>query len=1174
MKFLLPIILSAFALSFSSTNTTAEDTASLSTLEASSQSNGFVYSNVKKQADDSFVYTGYLNFESGKAGGLVFGGEKDDHCFVFNMDRSENKVKVLYFDYADGDYVATELLCEPFIGNDKMTQSEKNMVEPKVKTLDQVNLKVIVTMENDKAYAEFYADGIKRFGVDNTYDLNALNASVQYDGGYLGLNVYDGSVSLTDICIGKSDYSYYSELYRNQYHFSQFAHWNNDPNGLVYYKGYYHLYFQTHPFSEYWSDMYWGHARSKDLIHWENLPICLFPDDGTMSIGTGDGYMWSGSAMVYHSGMSDAIDELNWFGEEGEGLIAFFTRDGSSSQDQVIMSSDDEGMTWTKRRLIPQSLSGISGRKIDFRDPKVFPVVKEDGKVTLWGMSVSDMNSNRVYFLESSNLLDWKYSSSFAFYRPECLDVFTLDDNGVDKDVITVCGRYYLTGKLSYEDRIIFRDENGNDISELSLENINSSIMDYGPDSYATQSFYIDDTSSEYYGKTVSMSWYSGVPGDSKSVDSGTFAQVRHPWNGGGFTIPVVYSMSDSTLQETPVTRGNSKLDKSNVVLLENEEYDSNKDTNLLQDVNSHLLEIDATITNPDSSSLSFRIDVSDKEYLEIGWNVTDGYYVDRSHLSCANLSFSNYNAKYSSHIIGDTTKQTFYILSDNGGVEVFANDFKTPFYVLTLASPYSTKAEFNSAGKVNFTYLEVNEVSSAYRDDSDSDEGLMYLSSTEMNLDTSLHTEETLTAYCTNKGEIQFEVEEGNDFIELVADGNEAHIQAKNEGEAVIRVYSGTIEKTCIVTVHNGSETALPFDESGIKAGQFYKDNDSIVGINNNGDGYLLSSKKGTDFLYQANIDMTEAKAAALIIKASADMSNYICINYDKSLSACKVWSNKRELAYVNKSVDDLSSVSLSVQCEEDNLTVSLNGEQVVDTTLDEDERKEGYFGLNVFQGKAIFSSIDVSNLNYEYSGGDFSVSFTSLSSLKSVINVTEKNTNVPLSYCQVRDNTLTIRKEYFATLKEKKTYTFLVQGYSESYRIHIDVKEIPVIALEDKTITEKENAVFFIGSRKITSITLNGVELNEEQYIIKDYTITIYSSSLKTGDNILKIDDEEVTITVKPLEHSGNSKLDETDTKNQNKTSMTLYIILMTVIGVILSASLLVVYILRKEKRKWRAQ
>ena len=285
------------------------------------------------EKDEKFVFTARANFLDGQAAGLVFGAKENEYYYVLNMDRFENSVKLLYFtknESGDG-FKAEELKKDMFIGNDKMTQGEKDKVFPKVRTIENVDFKVIITPEDDKVYAEFFVDGIKRFGVDQTIVLDE-----KYVGGYLGYNTFNSKVDFTDVEIGESDYSYYTEMYRQQYHYSQFKNWNNDPNGLVYYEGYYHLFFQHHPFSKYWSDMYWAHARSKDLVHWEQLPICVFPDEY--------GYAWSGSAMVYHKGTNSVID--NWFTKD-TGLLAYYTADGGK-QHQIIMSSDDGGMTWTK----------------------------------------------------------------------------------------------------------------------------------------------------------------------------------------------------------------------------------------------------------------------------------------------------------------------------------------------------------------------------------------------------------------------------------------------------------------------------------------------------------------------------------------------------------------------------------------------------------------------------------------------------------------------------------------------------------------------------------------------------------------------------------------------------------------------------------------------------------
>jgi fructan beta-fructosidase len=152
------------------------------------------------------------------------------------------------------------------------------------------------------------------------------------------------------------------EVYRPQVHFSPKANWVNDPNGMVYNKGVYHLFYQHHPYSSVWGPMHWGHATSRDMINWQHEPIAIYPD----SIGT----IFSGSAVVDKNNTSG-------FGKNGQApLVAIFTQhsmEGEKAgrndfQNQSIAYSDDEGKTWKKYEGNPVLKNpGI----VDFRDPKV-----------------------------------------------------------------------------------------------------------------------------------------------------------------------------------------------------------------------------------------------------------------------------------------------------------------------------------------------------------------------------------------------------------------------------------------------------------------------------------------------------------------------------------------------------------------------------------------------------------------------------------------------------------------------------------------------------------------------------------------------------------------------------------------------------------------------------------
>jgi len=207
------------------------------------------------------------------------------------------------------------------------------------------------------------------------------------------------------------------DQYRPRFHFTPPQQWMNDPNGMVYYDGEYHLFYQHYPDSNVWGPMHWGHAVSTDLLHWEHLPVALYPD----SLG----YIFSGSAVVDRkntSGLGTA---------DQPPLVAIFTYHdpkGEKSrtttyQTQGIAYSTDRGRTWTKYEKNPVLPNpGIP----DFRDPKVF--WHEPSQQWIMTLAVDD----HIRFYTSPNLLSWDYASSFGHDIGahggvwECPDLFLL----------------------------------------------------------------------------------------------------------------------------------------------------------------------------------------------------------------------------------------------------------------------------------------------------------------------------------------------------------------------------------------------------------------------------------------------------------------------------------------------------------------------------------------------------------------------------------------------------------------------------------------------------------------------------------------------------------------------------------------------------------------------------
>ncbi|MGA2248172.1 MAG: GH32 C-terminal domain-containing protein [Verrucomicrobiota bacterium] len=204
----------------------------------------------------------------------------------------------------------------------------------------------------------------------------------------------------------------YSEPFRPQYHFTPEKNWMNDPNGLVYYGGEYHLFYQYNPFGDKWGHMSWGHAVSPDMVHWKHLPLALPEADGVM--------IFSGSAVV-------DWDNSSGFGQNGQPpMVAIYTgcrADSDGVQFECIAYSNDKGRTWTKYPGNPV----INLNSKDFRDPKV----QWHEPTKSWIMTVSLSAEHKVCFYGSPNLKDWTLLSKFGPAGAtsgvwECPDLFEL----------------------------------------------------------------------------------------------------------------------------------------------------------------------------------------------------------------------------------------------------------------------------------------------------------------------------------------------------------------------------------------------------------------------------------------------------------------------------------------------------------------------------------------------------------------------------------------------------------------------------------------------------------------------------------------------------------------------------------------------------------------------------
>ncbi len=269
------------------------------------------------------------------------------------------------------------------------------------------------------------------------YDVSSFKGktiTIRYQGDNTGLS----KIYQDDKIAGQD--SVYKEKNRPQYHFTTRRGWINDPNGLIFYEGEYHLFYQHNPFEKEWENMSWGHAVSKDMIHWQELAVALDPDDS--------GTMFSGSAVI------DYDNTAGFNKGKTPAMVVTYTVDGHGKQVQSMAYSLDKGRTFTKYSGNPLIDSKEKWNSQDTRDPRVFWYAP--GKH--WVLVLNERDGHSIY--NSTNLKDWKYQSHTTGFW-ECPDLFELPIDGdktKTKWVMYGASNTYMIGSF---DGKTFKPESG-----------------------------------------------------------------------------------------------------------------------------------------------------------------------------------------------------------------------------------------------------------------------------------------------------------------------------------------------------------------------------------------------------------------------------------------------------------------------------------------------------------------------------------------------------------------------------------------------------------------------------------------------------------------------------------------------------------------------------------------
>ncbi len=306
-----------------------------------------------------------------------------------------------------------------------------------------------------------------------------------------------------------------TEKFKPKIHFSPAFGWINDPNGLVFSQGKWHLFYQYYPMNTIWGPMHWGHAVSTDLINWEHQPIAICPDEL--------GHMFSGSAVIDRENVSGL------FGQKSEdNLMIFYTASmprhnvcPDDLQTQCVAYSQNGGLTWSKYEKNPIL---PNPDLFCYRDPKVV-WYEPTGN---WIMVLTHGQTVGIY--KSGDLLNWQFCSEFGEGEGhhslgpwECPDLFRLEDeNGAEKWVLVVGVGPHDTdtdyGQTPCTQYFIGEFDGERFINQNSPDKI--LWLDEGCDFYATQSFYNAPED-----KRIGISWMSNWS-YARNTDTGVFRGV------------------------------------------------------------------------------------------------------------------------------------------------------------------------------------------------------------------------------------------------------------------------------------------------------------------------------------------------------------------------------------------------------------------------------------------------------------------------------------------------------------------------------------------------------------------------------------------------------------------------------------------------------------------------
>lgn len=701
----------------------------------------------------------------------------------------------------------------------------------------------------------------------------------------------------------------YTEKWRPYYHFTTKNSWINDPNGLVYHNGTYHIYYQNNPNSNLNGNMHWGHATSTDLVHFEEHKPALYPD----STGT----MFSGAAY------SDKENRSGLFnGVEGGGIIAAY----STSTQKIGIAYSADGYTYKKIGIVIDN-PGVQ----HFRDPKIF-WDEISGK---WTVIIA---GGTVRFYQSEDLRNWKCVSVNQDINTECPDFFPIKVEGTNetKWVLTCAGRHFYVGRWN---GTRFVPETG------------KITLNYGPDAYAGLII-----SNEPSGRILMISWMNNwsysYPPDGLWSGANTLVSEMKLTKSGSSYLMIQQPIDEYSVLEKGVLYSQKELAVSG--------------SKQIDGVNNAAYKAHFSVDLNASDDFTVEFCKGDGESVKLTYSIAKSEFVfDRSSAHTAIEAFKGAYGTYSIPInkqyISDGILD-FDVFIDTANFEMYACDGAYLFAARIQPLTSSVGMAVSSSGTVKFNELTVTELDNIHGLDIKK-VNAVHVSKTD--IVTSVDASEGIFVYaCAFDGTDDYSVEVADTGIATVTkDKNGFYVNPKAAGVTEIKVTSGDRYIVIPVTVHPKNAIVCDIENFSLTKATLERRPDGLLLSSAGGDAFALGDVYQKDVDFSADVTpVKESRAAALMFRAK-DTSNFYCFTADYAAKTAKIWMKNGGVSSTLKGVsypfESGKTYNLRVKCVGNKIEAYVNGERVI--SIINATHTEGLLGLNTYIAPVLFNNVRV---------------------------------------------------------------------------------------------------------------------------------------------------------------------------------------------------------------------